>query len=69
MHLFGWLSERGGNFLNLLKKAGVPRKGEGGGGFPQKRGVPTLEETMQRFCRESQGPEHFINQHGKPLLV
>ena len=32
----------GGNFLNLLQKEGVPRKG----GFPLKRGVPTLEETM-----------------------
>ena len=34
-----------GNFLNLLQKEGVPRKGE----FPQKKGgggVPTLEETM-----------------------
>ena len=36
MHQFGWLSERGGNFLNLLQKEGVPRKGapseKGGGG-------------------------------------
>ena len=44
MHQFGRFSERGGNFLNLLQKEGVPRKGE----FPQKRGrgVSTLEETM-----------------------
>ena len=43
MHQFGWLSERGGNFLNLLQKeGGYPERGE----FPQKRGVPTLEETM-----------------------
>ena len=47
MHQFGWLSERGGKFLNLLQKEGVPRKW----GFPQKKGVgwasgvPTLEET------------------------
>ena len=34
MHQVGWLSEKGGNFLNLLQKEGVPRKG----GFPQKRG-------------------------------
>ena len=43
MHLFGWLSEGGGNFLNLLQKEGVPRRGEG---FPQKREVSFLEETM-----------------------
>ena len=36
MHQFGWLSERGGNFVNLLQKE------EG----TQKGGVPTLEETM-----------------------
>ena len=47
MHQFGWFSESGGgrrgNFLNLLQKeGGVPREG---GGVPQKRGVPTLEET------------------------
>ena len=35
VHQFGWLSERGGNFLNLLQKEG----GRGGG-------VPTLEETL-----------------------
>ena len=28
VHQFGWLSERGGNFLNLLQKEG----GRGGGG-------------------------------------
>ena len=36
---------KGGNFLNLLQKEGVPRKGR----LPQKRGVPTLEETMALF--------------------
>ena len=34
MHQFGWLSERGRNFFNLLQIEGVPRKG----GFPQKKG-------------------------------
>ena len=38
MHQFGWLSERGGNFLNLLQKEGVPRK---------RLGVPTQEETVK----------------------
>ena len=37
---FGWLLERGGNFLNLLQKEGVPI---------EKKGVPTLEETMTVF--------------------
>ena len=41
MHQFVRLSERGGNFLNLLQKERVPRNGGEGGG-----GVPTLEETM-----------------------
>ena len=36
MHQFVWVSERGGNFLNLLQKEGVARKE--GGGVPQKRG-------------------------------
>ena len=35
MHQFGWLSERGGNILNLLQ-----------GGYPERGGGPTLEETM-----------------------
>ena len=30
MHQFRWLSERGGNFLNLLQK-----EGGGGGGDPE----------------------------------
>ena len=34
MHQFGWLSEREGNFLNLLQKDGLPRQG----GFPHKGG-------------------------------
>ena len=44
MHQFGWLSEIRGDFLNLLQKGGVLRKGEG---VPsEKGGVLTLEETM-----------------------
>ena len=35
-----------GNFLNLLQKEEGTQNEEGGGGFPRKRGVPTLEETM-----------------------
>ena len=34
LHQFGWLSERGDNFFNLLQKEGVPRKVKG---FFQKR--------------------------------
>ena len=42
MHQFGWLSERGGNFLNLLQKEGITQKGGG---------LPTLEETVSKiFC-------------------
>ena len=45
MHQFGWLSERRGDFLNLLQKDEVLRKGEG---VPSEKGggVLTLEETM-----------------------
>ena len=43
MYQFEWLSERGGNFLNLHKKEGSTQKG-GGGGFPQKRGRETNPE-------------------------
>ena len=45
MYQFGWLSERGGNFLNLLQKEGGTQKG-GEGVSSEKGGVPTLEETM-----------------------
>ena len=34
MYQFGWLSERGGNFLNLLQKEGDLERGWG---FPQKK--------------------------------
>ena len=36
----------GDNFLNLLQKKQGTEKGVGEGGFPLKRGVPTLEETV-----------------------
>ena len=42
MHQFGWLSERGGNFLNLLQKEGVTQKG----GVPSEKGGSYPEETM-----------------------
>ena len=45
MHQFGWLSGRGGNFLNLHQKDEGTQKG-GGGSF-RKGGIPTLEETME----------------------
>ena len=37
MHQFGWLSERGVNFFNLLQKEGGTQKG-GGGGSSEKGG-------------------------------
>ena len=42
---FGWLSERGDNFFNLLQKEGGTQKG-GGGGSLRKGRFPNLEETM-----------------------
>ena len=48
MHQFGWLLERGDNFLNLLQEEGGTQKG--GVGFPQKRDVRTLEETMSIYA-------------------
>ena len=35
MYQFGWLSERGGNFLNLHQKEGSTQKGEG---VPSEKG-------------------------------
>ena len=44
MHQSEWLSERGGNFLNLLQKERVPRKGgslrKGGGFQPWRKLLP-----------------------------
>ena len=56
MHQFGWLSERGGgggcNFLNLLQKEGIP----------QKRGIPTLEETMKEGSLSPEERENIDDQ-------
>ena len=56
MHKFGWLSEKGGNFLNLLQKEEVTQKR--GGVLPQKRGVLILEETIMK---EELRLRNFIN--------
>ena len=58
MHLFGWLSERGGNFLNLLQKAGVPRKGEGGGGggVPSEKGGSNLGGNYAKILQRKSRP-------------
>ena len=53
MYQFGWLSERGVNFLNLLQKEGLPRKGGGGvvpsekGGFQPWRKLTLLEKVRE----------------------
>ena len=52
MHQFGWLSERGGNFLNLLQKEQVPRKGTVyRGRFPQKRKLCTVSRVIILFYK------------------
>ena len=56
MHKFGWLSEKGGNFLNLLQKEEVTQKR--GWVLPQKRGVLILEETIMK---EELRLRNFIN--------
>ena len=48
MHQFGWLSEKGGNFLNLLQKEGVPSKRGGGGGFNPGRNCGCLTKENYR---------------------
>ena len=53
MWQFGWLSERGRNFLNLLQKEGGTQKGRGWGVTSEKKGrggVPTLGEIMVCIC-------------------
>ena len=46
MHQFGWLSERGGNFLNLFQKECGTQKGW----VPsEKGGVTTLEKNCGSF--------------------
>ena len=39
MHQFGWLSERVGNFFNLLQKEGALRKGKGGSNPGENHGM------------------------------
>ena len=54
MHQFGWLSERGGNFFNLLQKEEGTKKGRGA--FSEKGGgggVPALEETMNNYSENN----------------
>ena len=49
MHHFGWLSEREGNFLNLLQKEGGIQNGRAGGGAPsEKEGV----QPRRKLCSE-----------------
>ena len=45
------LSEKGGNFLNLLQKVKGTQKG-GGGGVPSEKGVPTLRKPC-KLCLKS----------------
>ena len=54
MHQLVWLSERGGNFFNLLQKEEVPRKG----GLPQKRGV---SKPGGNYAHEHQLNKDFAN--------
>ena len=56
MHQFVWLSERGGNLLNFLKKEGGTQKG--GEISLRKWGAPNLEETTQtlQICKETPFP-------------
>ena len=56
MHQFGWLSERGGNFLNLLQKEGVSKKR----GFPQKRGASNPGENYEVFAEFSKLGRSFL---------
>ena len=43
MHQFGWISERGGNFLNLLQKEG---------GSLRKRELPALENYGKSYIKD-----------------
>ena len=52
MHQLGWLSERGGNFLNLLQKEGGTQKV--GGGFPHKKGDSNLGGNYAVVCTGKQ---------------
>ena len=62
MHQFGWLSERGGNFLNLYQKEGVPRKREGRGVLSEKGGFqPWRKLLLKQTC--SQRLQLFLNMY------
>ena len=55
MYQFGWLSERGGNFLNLLQEEGDLERGWG---FPQKkRGEEGDLERGWGFPQKKRGEE------------
>ena len=53
MHQFGWLSEIGGNVLNLLQNEGVTQKGEGGS-------QRSLEETMNTHTHLLEAQIYFF---------
>ena len=55
MHQFGWLSKRGGNFLNLLRKDG---------GTQKERGVSTLEETCPEILFKN-----MHQNKSKPIII
>ena len=60
MHQFGWLSERGDNFLNLLQKKGGTQKGGGG---------PTLQETINMFGKNTGVFVQITAEQPKALLT
>ena len=51
--------KEGGNFLNLLQKEGVPRKGAG---CLKKGGVPNLEESTESLLR-------YLSENSKGFLT
>ena len=48
------LRKRGVTFLICFRKRGVPRKGRG---FPQKRRIPTMEETKYIYIERERERE------------
>ena len=59
MHQLGWLSERGGNFLNLLQKEGGTQKGgvpsEKGGGFQPWRKLCDQKNSVKLDLQKNGG--------------
>ena len=53
MHQFGWLSERGGNFFNLLQKERGGGGGEGGAGAFANPGENYVSVVKNCFKPES----------------